>query len=179
MCSVTKAVYIASLAHGQQKRTGCDEPYLYHCIRVMELLRADGQGERAQVLGAVHDIDEDTDWTMDDILAAMIDPIADAKITSIIARGLPALTKRPGQSKTEAVDMLADERVPDESVYVKMADRIDNLRDVGDHEIFNSEWRKKQVPSTERILEIARNRGLETSSLYTQLSKRVDEIKAE
>lgn len=176
MSNMTRATWIAAMAHGLQKRKGCEEPYLYHTIRVADAVREAGEEEWVQMLAVLHDVVEDTDWDLDKVISFLQTDKPGQRVSKII-RALPALTKLEGQDKVSAVEQLVDEVVPREAVAVKMADRIDNLRP-GDQAFFGPKWMKKQVPSTERLLEVARDRGYESSILFNRLSKRLDEIKA-
>jgi len=58
--ALAKAIRIAAVAHeGQMDRGG--GPYVLHPIRVMMRV----EGEEAKIAAALHDVVEDSDWTLD------------------------------------------------------------------------------------------------------------------
>lgn len=60
MSSLQRAIEIATEAHsGQFDKSGKD--YIGHPLRVMEM----GQTEEEQIVGILHDVIEDTDWTFE------------------------------------------------------------------------------------------------------------------
>ena len=82
---IEKAIIIAAEAHaGQQDKAGA--PYILHPLRLM--LQA--EGEDARVVAVLHDVIEDSDWTMADLL--------DEGLTGVQAAGLDAVTRRDGES---------------------------------------------------------------------------------
>lgn len=174
MPNMTRATHIAAMAHGMQVRKGCEEPYLYHTIRVAEAVREAGEEEWVQMLAVLHDVVEDTDWNIERVAEELCSGGPGQKVSKII-RALPALTKLPHQDKVAAVEQLANDSVPREAIAVKLADRIDNLQD-DDQAFFGSRWQAKQIPSTKRLLEIAASRGYKDSILYRRLKERLTEI---
>lgn len=61
---VTIAVEIAALAHKEQKDK-CGIPYISHPLRVMLM----GKNEDEQILGVLHDVIEDSEWTLEQVAA--------------------------------------------------------------------------------------------------------------
>ena len=66
---VDKAFYFAVEAHkNQRRRTG--EPYIYHPIEVATIAANDiGLGRTSIICALLHDVVEDTEYTLDDINA--------------------------------------------------------------------------------------------------------------
>ena len=64
MSTLKRAIEIATLAHkGQVDKAG--EDYINHPLRVMNA----GKTENEKIVGVLHDVIEDTDWTFDALLA--------------------------------------------------------------------------------------------------------------
>lgn len=60
-----KAISIASSAHeGEEDRGG--KPYILHPLWVMDRVRH--LGEDSMIVGVLHDVVEDTDWTLDKLI---------------------------------------------------------------------------------------------------------------
>lgn len=66
MSNLGKAIAIASKAFESKTDKG-GTPYILHCLHVMDKVK--GLGEEAMISAVLHDLVEDTDWTLDDLLA--------------------------------------------------------------------------------------------------------------
>lgn len=107
------AVELACRAHRGQRYPSPDgEPYILHLLRVM--LAVDGF--RVQAAAVLHDVLEDTELTVEDLVAA---GLAIDVVNAVIA-----LTRRPGQSYERYVEQVACDAIARE---VKLADLADNL----------------------------------------------------
>lgn len=113
MATLERAIQLAAKAHeGQLDKAG--QPYILHPLRVMLALQP--QGEDAMIVGALHDVVEDTSVTIDDLTQFGFDE------TIVVA--INALTKQLGESKMDAAIRAAKNRI---ACYVKLADVRDNL----------------------------------------------------
>ncbi len=150
---VRRAFELAAEAHSKQRRKS-GEPYILHPIEVARICIDEvGLGPTAAVCALLHDVVEDTDYTLDDIREEFGEKIA------LIIDGL---TKLDGSSTYESPQaenfrkvlstLVMDVRV----VLIKMADRLHNMRTLG------SMPRHKQ-------LKIA----AETSYIYAPLAHRL------
>jgi GTP diphosphokinase / guanosine-3',5'-bis(diphosphate) 3'-diphosphatase len=111
MTTLEKALEIAAQAHaGQRDKAG--EAYILHPLRVM--LRMTTAAERITAL--LHDVVEDSDWTLDDLAAAGFDPE--------IVTAVDALTKRPGETRLTAAQRAAQNPL---ARAVKLADNAENM----------------------------------------------------
>ena len=64
MSTLERAIQIATEAHkGQLDKSGKD--YIGHPLRVMEIRRS----EQEKIVGVLHDVVEDTDWTFERLAA--------------------------------------------------------------------------------------------------------------
>ena len=106
--------------HGDQKYG--THPYVHHLDAVVALLQP--YGEKAQVIGYLHDVVEDTDATVSDV---------QTRFGDLVARCVSLLTDAPGanrkerKAKTYAALALVtgDEEL---ALVVKAADRLANVR---------------------------------------------------
>ena len=122
---VEKAFYFAVKAHcTQRRRTG--EPYIYHPIAVATIAAQDiGLGRTSIVCALLHDVVEDTEYTLDDIRSLFGEKVAD------IIDGLTKLDKVENAESMQAENfkkiissLSYDIRV----VLIKLADRLHNMR---------------------------------------------------
>ena len=122
---VEKAFYFAVQAHcNQRRRTG--EPYIYHPIAVATIAAQDiGLGRTSLTCALLHDVVEDTEYTLDDITERFGE-----KVSSIID-GLTKLDKVENAESMQAENfkkiissLSYDIRV----VLIKLADRLHNMR---------------------------------------------------
>ena len=126
---INRAMFLAKEAHkGVRRRSG--ESYLLHPIAVAQIVVDEiGLGVKAVVAALLHDVVEDTDYTVEDM-----ERIFGSKIASMV----DGLTKMSGVFNTEASEQaeyfrkvlltLSDDvRV----ILVKLADRLHNMRTLG------------------------------------------------
>ena len=60
--ALSTAIYIAALAHLNQLDKG-GNPYIFHPLHIMNQLAAQRRDYITQIIGVLHDVTEDTDWT--------------------------------------------------------------------------------------------------------------------
>jgi (p)ppGpp synthase/HD superfamily hydrolase len=130
-----RALMLAARAHRDQRRKGSDVPYVQHPAHVAILLVKHGLPEDVVIAGALHDVVEDTDVTLDairaefgDDVAALVDAVTEKKV-DLAAGGAP----RPWRTrKEEQLAHLAGASF--EVAALKAADALHNcattLRDV-------------------------------------------------
>jgi (p)ppGpp synthase/HD superfamily hydrolase len=124
--SLDKAILVAVIAHaGQQDKGG--NSYIRHPLRVMEGL----DSEDEMVSAVCHDVVEDTDITLDDLL--------DLGFTQGQRRTIDALTKREGEEYTAAIDRVTKDPV---ARKIKTRDIRDNM----------ALWRLKNKKLTQKDL---------------------------
>ncbi|HEU4557209.1 MAG TPA: HD domain-containing protein [Longimicrobium sp.] len=111
MPDIEEAIRIAVEAHrGQQDRAGA--PYILHPLRMMFRVQTDAD----RMAAVLHDVVEDTTWTLDDLRArGFPDEVVEA---------VDHLTRRPDESYEAFVERAAAHPV---ARRVKLADLEDNL----------------------------------------------------
>ncbi|MCV9389044.1 RelA/SpoT family protein [Reichenbachiella ulvae] len=123
---IRKAFYTAAEAHKNMRRkTG--EPYIYHPIEVAYICVAEiGLGTTSIVSALLHDVVEDTDWTLTDVEKEFGN-----KVMRIID-GLTKISGVPGESMSEQAEnfrkMLLTLSKDTRVILIKLADRLHNMR---------------------------------------------------
>jgi GTP diphosphokinase / guanosine-3',5'-bis(diphosphate) 3'-diphosphatase len=106
-----RSIAIAAAAHaGQIDKAG--EPYILHPLRVMLAMSS----EHERMAAILHDVVEDTDVTMEDLVAE--------GFPSVVLEAIEALTKLPGETRLAAAYRAALNPI---ARKVKLADNTDNM----------------------------------------------------
>jgi (p)ppGpp synthase/HD superfamily hydrolase len=118
--TIQKARRFAVAAHGDQKYN--TDPYVAHLDAVVGLLAP--YGEKAQVIGYLHDVIEDTAVTRREIAAEFGAFVADCVA---IVTDVPGPTRKERKAKTHAKmsNVTGDHEL---ALVVKAADRLANVR---------------------------------------------------
>lgn len=108
---LTKAIILAARAHhGQLDKAG--QPYLFHPLRIMLQL----EDETDRIIAVLHDVIEDSDWTLDGLLGEGFSE----DIVSVV----DSLTRREGEDYEGYIErLLGDVRAS----RIKLLDLKDNL----------------------------------------------------
>ena len=134
---IKKAYDIADSAHGQQKRLS-GEPYIIHPLYVACIVVELGLDTEAVAAALMHDVVEDTQWTLAQVQKMFGKAIAD------LIDGLTKIEKIPFSSREEEqaenirkmlIAMADDIRV----IIIKLADRLHNMRTIE----FQSEQKRR------------------------------------
>ena len=123
--AVDKAFYFACEAHKDQRRRS-GEPYIYHPIEVATIAAHDiGLGRTSIICALLHDVVEDTQYTLDDIKEMFGEKV------SKVVDGLTKFDKMEGAESMQAenfkkiiTSLTYDVRV----VLIKLSDRLHNMR---------------------------------------------------
>lgn len=127
LVKLTSAINFAAEKHKDQKRNGSGEPYINHCLAVMNYVAVYSTNNRSILAAAVlHDTVEDTDANLEEIAT---------HFGSDVAKMVDILTDRPADSKTirrnEQIQRLKNCGM----TYVcdiKVADKLSNCKDLMD-----------------------------------------------
>ncbi len=128
---IRKAFNLASEAHKGMRRYSGD-PYIYHPLEVAIICSEEiGLGTTSIVSALLHDVVEDTDYTLDDIrnhfgdkIASIVDGLT--KITDFIqlAESNNNTSAQAENFRKILITMADDVRV----ILIKLADRLHNMR---------------------------------------------------
>ncbi len=123
---IRKAYEFSDKAHAGQKRSS-GEPYVEHCLEVAFILAEQHMDSTTIAAGLVHDVVEDTPFTIDTVRAEFGDEIADL-VDGVTKIGLVEFTSREEQQveyfRKMLLTMAKDIRV----ILIKLADRLHNMR---------------------------------------------------
>jgi GTP pyrophosphokinase len=132
---VKSAYEQAVVAHdGQTRASG--EPYVIHCVEVARMLAELGLDHHAVAAGLLHDVVEDTPWTVEDVrkrfdadVARLVDGVTKlAYIDTMSQMGSRDIEAEEAESLRKMFLAMADDvRV----VLIKLADRLHNMRTLG------------------------------------------------
>lgn len=110
MSKLGQAISVAAMYH-QDQTDKAGEPYILHCLTVMNSLKAGGvTDEDTLIIAVLHDTLEDTSITRKGIMNVF---------GWNVLRGVQRLTKRKGESYSDYLERVA---LSKETILVKMAD---------------------------------------------------------
>lgn len=111
MSTLEKAIEIAAKAHaGMVDKAGA--PYILHPLRVM----LDQKNNDARIIAVLHDIVEDTDWTLQDL--------REEGFSEVAINGIAAVTRNEHESYEAFVERAGADPL---GYVVKLADLKDNM----------------------------------------------------
>jgi len=172
-----QALQLAVIAHGNQVRKGNEHiPYVFHCVDVAnEVIYYSGLPVKellvASIIAILHDTEEDTIVTIDDVRNQFGDEVAD---------GVSALSKKSKVKEKNEHSKIASlkenlkrlKKAPRYVQAVKLGDRISNLKN------FPAMWSRKKIE--QYLIEselIARELGSASVNLEARLLSRVAEAR--
>ena len=125
-----RAIEFATQAHQGQYRKYTAEPYITHPLRVMEIVKSvPGHTKEMLVAAVLHDVVEDTDVTLSDIKSEFGDQVA-RLVSYLTDISVPEDGNRLKRKRKDA-EWYA--QGPAEAQTIKVADFIDNTRDIAQH----------------------------------------------
>lgn len=126
---INKAFEVAKKQHGNQKRVS-GEPYIIHPIAVADILVNLGMDYQSLVAALLHDVVEDTDYTLDELKSEFGGEIA-VLVDGVTKLGHLQFSEKESREEQQAENirkmllaMSKDIRV----IVVKLADRLHNMR---------------------------------------------------
>lgn len=146
---VKKAYEFAARMHKGQKRK-TEEPYIIHPLRVAYLVASWGFESDVICAALLHDTVEDSPATINDIITLFDSNIANMvdTVTSIDKE----IKDKAGMTKEE-IDDLSDKRLKEKmnekALFIKVADRIDNLNTI---DIFKEDKKIAKAKHTREII---------------------------
>ena len=147
--NVKKAYDYAALNHKNQKRKS-GEPYIMHPLRVANLVASWGFESDVICAALLHDIIEDCAITLEHISNEFDSNIA--KMVDTVTSIDKEIKDRTSLTKEE-IDELSDrrlkEKMSEKALFIKVADRIDNLRTI---DCFPEEKKIKKAQHTRSVI---------------------------
>ena len=146
---IKRAYVFANEKHGGVRRKS-GEPYINHCLRAARLLAEHGFESDCLIAALLHDVIEDCDVSLAEIrekFGRQVAKIVDT-VTSLNDRDYDGrkLTKKQRDILSDA-KLLKKMNLP--ALYVKIADRIDNLSTIS---CFSEEKRLRKAQHTREML---------------------------
>ena len=129
VAQVTEAYLLAANAHKDARRRS-GEPYMYHPLAVAMIIAGEMGMGRTSIIGALlHDVVEDTEYSVEDIRARFGDKVAEivdgvTKLTNDDFNGDGVRSLQAETFRKVIMSMSNEMRV----VLVKLADRLHNMR---------------------------------------------------
>jgi len=109
---LNRAIEIAVSAHEGQLDTNNDRPYIEHPFRVMSA----GQTLQEKIVGVLHDVVEDTPWTLEQL--------TEEGFSKDVIDGIDAMTRRDNESYDDYLLRVQDNPL---ATRVKLNDLTDNM----------------------------------------------------
>ena len=130
---VYKAYMYAKRKHEKQKPRKTGEPYIMHPLRVAYLVASWGLDTETISAALLHDTLEDTDATYSDLMDTFNNKNLINMVDAVTAIDIELDSK--SELTKEEIDRLSDERLKEKmsekALFIKVADRIDNLQTIG------------------------------------------------
>jgi len=123
---IERALEVAKIAHGDQKRKYTDEPYVTHCVRVAFTVFAVGARDELISAALLHDVVEDTDVTLEEL-----EELFGAEVASLVEQVTDV--SRPEDGNRAVRKKLDREHLAlasAEGATLKLADLLDNHSDI-------------------------------------------------
>lgn len=158
---IRKAFFFAKERHAGQMRKFSDDPYFLHPVRVGLLLR--DFDDEVIIAGLLHDVLEDTETTVREL---------EEQFGSNITLLVLGCTKDPERGTPVEILRRAAEQ-DSRVIYVKLADRADNLQD--DPANLKVSTVENYVNQTPLILELASEHGI--TFLVGEIQDRIGKLK--
>ena len=109
---LNRAIEIAMSAHEGQLDTNNGRPYIEHPFRVMSA----GQTLQEKIVGVLHDVVEDTSWTLEQL--------TEEGFSKEVVDGIDAMTRRDNESYDDYLLRVQDNPL---ATRVKLNDLTDNM----------------------------------------------------
>ena len=181
---IFRAIKFAAEAHEGHYRKGAKIPYITHPVNVMKTLLEAGCDVEVAIAGLLHDVVEDTPYTVEMIESKFGERVADL----VCAASEPEDLRNEGtavdnwqERKEHTIDSLSTQNDIDK-LLVTCADKLDNIRAIKDDyerlgdklwERFNA-GKKSQQWYYESLSAVIQDRGEELGEPLLSLAKKLD-----
>ncbi|MCB2201504.1 bifunctional (p)ppGpp synthetase/guanosine-3',5'-bis(diphosphate) 3'-pyrophosphohydrolase [bacterium] len=186
---IRRSFEFSDKAHAGQKRQS-GEPYIEHCLEVAFFLAELHMDSATIAAGMIHDVVEDTEYTIEDIRAEFGDEVADL-VDGVTKLGAVHFNSKEEQQvdyfRKMLLSMARDVRV----ILIKLADRVHNMRTL--HHLPVEKQRRIALETREVYCALAHRFGINKAKIeledlslkylepevYLELVERVQERKEE
>ncbi|MGV3487181.1 MAG: HD domain-containing protein [Tuberibacillus sp.] len=181
MTILDRAIAFAAKAHDKQYRKATNVPYIAHPFSVGMILMQAGVGEDLVAAGVLHDVVEDTEATMEDLIREFGQAIAD------IVAGCSEPDKSLSWEERKAHTIGYLKTAPSEVKVVTAADKLHNIRSIQEDYLrlgeaiwsrFNRGKEKQAWYYTEIVKSLSEgiSREIIGFAIIEELDKRVKEL---
>jgi GTP diphosphokinase / guanosine-3',5'-bis(diphosphate) 3'-diphosphatase len=135
---IIKAIVFAAEKHKFQRRKGFSRiPYINHPLKVAQILSDCGEEDEKLIIASIlHDVIEDTDASLDDIIHNFGKEICDIILEVTDDKKIPSSLRKKLQIKSAP-------GLSENAKKLKIADKICNIRDIVNYPLFWSTRRKR------------------------------------
>jgi guanosine-3',5'-bis(diphosphate) 3'-pyrophosphohydrolase len=164
MANYNEALAFAATRHSGQTRKYTNEPYIQHCMAVVEQLRAWGFEDRNSVLCAaiLHDVVEDTKTTLQEVRERFGDTVAEL-VFWLTDYQKPKDGNRDTRTLMSAWRLA---RAPKYAQIIKLADISDNTASIARHD---PEFAKVYLKEKARLLGLMEDAGIAPLGLIAKV----------
>lgn len=130
MNEISKAINVAKLAHGSQKRKYTGRPYTDHLVEVTQIIKLFG-GTNDQICGAIlHDVVEDTPMSLDQLQKIFnVNVVNYVKYLTDISSPLAG-----NRQQRKKLDRERIKKAPWQAKMIKLADLISNTYNITEYD---------------------------------------------
>lgn len=165
---IEKAEEFATIAHsGQTEKDAVKTPYIFHCKKVAELVALSGGSDEEIAAAWLHDVVEDTKYTVDDI---------NNSFGGVVAELVKSLTDLPDfkdlptkERKQKQAEHIAKEN--NSVKRIKLADQISAIDLDGHNELFSKEERVIYLEGAKQVVSGCRGVSKYLENIFDEVYK--------
>lgn len=168
---IVRAANLAARSHADQRRKGDgDIPYVNHCTAVACLVAEVTDNEDVLAAALLHDVVEDSDVTVDDLIAQFGPRVAEIVDTVTDSAAVTALSL--ADRKAAQADKMRN--ASREAKLVKIADQTSNLTDiVAMPPDWTADRKRTYLEGTEQVVDACRGASAELEAKFDAAAQRL------
>lgn len=156
MNKTTEAIIFAANAHDGQLRKYSGEPYIHHPMRVASLVNKFAHADQDLYIAAIlHDVLEDCDVTVQEIASKFNNRVAKLvlDLTNVSKKEVDENGNMLPRAERKRLDAERISKISNEAKLIKLADRLDNIRDLSTSK--DRQFAQKYAQETLQLIDIA------------------------